>query len=173
MIASEVMVRMGEHAVSGDPATVFVSIGLGSCIGLALVDRRTAFAGLAHIMLPAAPGADAVAPSKFADLAVPRMLEDLAGLGVAKSRLEAVLVGGAQMFSFGADSGMDIGSRNEHATRAALESAGISIRATATGGDKGRTVRVHVGDGLVTVKEAGGRDEELLAARGTARGRAA
>jgi chemotaxis protein CheD len=77
------------------------------------------------------------------------------------------------MFSFGADSGMDIGSRNEHATRAALESAGISIRATATGGDKGRTVRVHVGDGLVTVKEAGGLDEELLAARGTARGRAA
>lgn len=173
MTPSEVMVRMGEHAVSADPSTVLVSIGLGSCIGLALVDRKAAFAGLAHIMLPAGPRAAPAAPSKFADLAVSRMLEDLAGLGVAKSRLEAVLVGGAQMFSFGANGGMDIGTRNEEATRAALESAGIAVRAAATGGGKGRTVRVHVAEGLVTVKEAGGRDEELFAARGQATGSAA
>ena len=165
MTGTEVMVRMGEHAVSADPATVLVSIGLGSCIGLALVDRRGAFAGLAHIMLPAAPAVDAAAPSKFADLAVPRLLDDLAVLGVTGSRLEAVLVGGARMFSFGRDGAMDIGTRNEAATRAALESAGVGVRAAATGGAKGRTVRVHVADGLVTVKEAGGRDEELLAAR--------
>ena len=160
------MVRMGEHVVSADPSAVLVSIGLGSCIGLALVDRGAAFAGLAHIMLPEAPGAGARAPGKFADLAVPRMLEELAEHRVAKSRLQAVLVGGAQMFSFGGGGGLDIGSRNEAATRAALEAAGLKVRAAATGGAKGRTVRVHVADGLVTVKEAGGRDEALLDARG-------
>ena len=166
MTPSEVMVRMGEHVVSADASAVLVSIGLGSCIGLALVDRRAAFAGLAHIMLPASPAGEPPVPSKFADLAVPRMLDDLAELGVAKTRLEAVLVGGAQMFSFGKAGSMDIGTRNEEATRAALEAAGVKVRAAATGGAKGRTVRVHVAEGVVTVKEAGGRDEELFAARG-------
>lgn len=164
MSASEVMVRMGEHAVSADPAGVLVSIGLGSCIGLALVDRRSALAGLAHIMLPEA-GRGARDTSKFADLAVPRMLEDLTALGVVRARLEAVLVGGAQMFSLGSGAGMDIGARNEAATLAALKDAGIEVRATATGGSKGRTVRVYVADGLVTMKEAGGRDEPLLPPR--------
>ena len=173
MTPSEVMVRMGEHAVSGDPHAVLVSIGLGSCIGLALIDRRAAFAGLAHIMLPAAPAVAQGAPAKFADLAVPRMLADLAELGVVKSRLEAVLVGGAQMFSFGTEGRMDIGSRNEEATRAALEVAGVPVRAAATGGAKGRTIRVHVADGLVRVKEAGGRDQDLFAARSQATGSAA
>ncbi len=36
------------------------AIGLGSCIGLALVDCRARVAGLAHIVLPeSAPGEDA------------------------------------------------------------------------------------------------------------------
>ena len=168
MTAAEVMVRMGELAVSADPGEVLVSIGLGSCVGLALVDRRTAFAGLAHIMLPQAPES-APSPAKFADLAVPELVRRIAALGVAPRRLDAVIVGGAQMFSFG-PSGPDIGARNVKATRAALGATGIRVAGTATGGNRGRTVRVHVGDGLVTVREAGGRDESLLAPRHAAVG---
>ena len=41
----EIMVRMGELAVSSTPGDVLVSIGLGSCIGLALVDRAAASRG--------------------------------------------------------------------------------------------------------------------------------
>ena len=37
------------------------------------------------------------------------------------------------------------------------------MRAAATGGDKGRTVRVYVGEALVTVKEPGGHEVALFA----------
>ena len=52
----EIAVRMGELAVSSAPGEVLLSIGLGSCIGLALVDQRRGIAGLAHVMLPEAGG---------------------------------------------------------------------------------------------------------------------
>ena len=47
---AETMVRMGEYASSARAGDVLVSLGLGSCIGLALLDRRATVAGLAHVM---------------------------------------------------------------------------------------------------------------------------
>ena len=162
--AGETMVRMGELFVSRAPGHVLASIGLGSCIGLALIDPTRSLAGLAHIMLPTSNG-DLESPvGKFADRAVPALLESLASIGAMRSRLEAVLVGGAQMFSFGSSSGLDIGRRNELATREALDKAGIGVRVAATGGDKGRTMRVHVETGFVTVKEPGTPEVELFSA---------
>ena len=76
--------------------------------------------------------------------------------------LEGPLVGGAQMFAFRADSNLDIGARNEAATRAALKTLGIPVRANATAGNKGRTINVYVGEGAVTAKEAGGREQPLF-----------
>jgi chemotaxis protein CheD len=57
--------------------------------------------------------------------------------------------------------GLDLGARNEAAVRTALAAAGIPVRAAATGGARGRTVRVCVGDARVTVKEAGGEEQSL------------
>ena len=54
---TEIAVRMGEIAVTQSPAELLVTVGLGSCIGLALVDQPRRIAGLAHIMLPEAVGA--------------------------------------------------------------------------------------------------------------------
>jgi chemotaxis protein CheD len=157
---TEVMVRMGELATAAQGGSVLVSIGLGSCIGLALVDRAKGIAGLAHVMLPAAP-ADGVGdtPGKFADHAVPALLSELAKHGSRSSRLEAVLVGGARMFSIG--SSMDIGARNDEAARAALAAHRIPIRAADTRGSTGRTIRVDPGTGIVTVKAAGGKPAQL------------
>ena len=42
----------------------------------------------------------------------------------------------------------------------------IPVKATATGGNKGRTIRVDVATAAVTVREAGGTDTELLAGIG-------
>jgi chemotaxis protein CheD len=150
----ELMVRMGELAASAEAGTVLASIGLGSCIGLALVDRRTGIAGLAHIMLPADTGAPGP-PGKFADTGVPSLIERVCAKGAVRARLEAVLVGGAQMLG-AAGQRLDVGTRNEAATREALERAGVRVVAAETGGTQGRTVRVRVGAGEVTVKEAGG-----------------
>ena len=134
--ATEVLVRMGELAASASAGDVLVCVGLGSCIGLALVCRDGRGCGLAHIVLPDSEGRESERPAKFAERAVP-----------------------AQMFSMGA--GMEIGARNEAAVRAELQRAGIPVTATATAGSVGRTVRVHVATGNVTVREAGSKEVTL------------
>lgn len=160
MADTEVMVRMGELAVAAKGGATLVSIGLGSCIGLALIDRARGIAGLAHVMLPTAPSDGAGGtPGKFADHAVPALLSELAPLGSRPGRLEAVLVGGAKMFSVG--SSMDVGARNDDAARAALAAARIPVRAADTRGSTGRTIRVDPATGIVTVKAAGGKPAQL------------
>jgi len=155
-------VRMGEVAVSRIPSEEIIAIGLGSCIGLALIDRSARVAGLAHIVLPDSQGMAGPA-GKFADRAVPELVAQMQAAGASNSRLEAVLVGGARMFALG--SGLDIGARNEASVRGALARLRIRIHATATGGNRGRTVRVGVGEGTVNVQEAGGERKVLLGAR--------
>ena len=166
MTPIETMVRMGELAVSSERGRVLVSLGLGSCIGLALIDRRMGIAGLAHVVLPQSQGQPGENPRKFADLAVPELLEQLDGLGARRVRLEAVLVGGARMFAVSAAS-LEVGQRNDAAVRAILQGLRIPVVAAATGGCRGRTIRVDVGTSAVTVREAGGKDTELLPASTT------
>jgi chemotaxis protein CheD len=168
-VASETMVRMGELAVSKDPGHVLASIGLGSCIGLVLLEATRPIAGLAHIMLPSA-GAEHDAPAgKFADKAVSALLKQLESIGAARTRLEAILVGGASMFSFATSSSLEIGKRNEEATREQLKGLGIKVAAAATGGTKGRTVRVQVSSGVITVKEPGAPEVQIFAPAGRSR----
>ena len=120
---------------------MLVSLGLGSCIGLALLDRRAAVAGLAHVVLPAAEGR-AGAPGKFADTAVPALLDAVLGArraahragGRARRRREHVLARRG--------SGMEVGQRNDAAVRAELARLRIPVAATETGGSRGRTIRV-------------------------------
>lgn len=157
---TEVIVRMAEIVTSRSEADVLVAMGLGSCVGVALLHRSSPVAGLAHIVLPEARPSAAV-PGKFADTAVPELVRRLRALGAAPAELSAVLVGGAQMFPPGPNGFPDIGSRNEQAVLLALAVAGIDVTAAVTGGTTGRTVRIHVGAGLVTCKEAGSVDEPI------------
>lgn len=162
---------MGEIEVSKRSGDELVARGLGSCIGLAVVDRFAGVAGLAHIVLPQSSETD-LQIGKFADLAVPALIDRVCRAGATRRRLEAVLAGGARMFELGE---LDIGARNADAVRAELTTRGLSVRACATGGSRGRTMRVEVGDCTVTVKEAGGVSTTLLDGSGgrTRRARAA
>ena len=156
-------VRMGEIEVSSQAGEELVARGLGSCIGLALIDRRSGIAGMAHIVLPEAPSEADPEPGKFADLAVPELISRMEQAGAAVRRLDAVLAGGARMFELG---DMDIGARNAAAVKEGLERSGVSVRATDTGGNRGRTMRVTVGEFRVRVKEAGGQITTLFDADG-------
>jgi chemotaxis protein CheD len=153
---------MGEMVVSSDPNEELVALGLGSCIGLAVVDRTAGVAGLAHIVLPESNDrVDQV--GKFADTAVPALIAKLRKAGAVERRFETAIAGGARMFEM--SSGLDIGARNEAAVRAALAKERIQIKAAQTGGNTGRTVKIAVGDLLVTVRAAGQQPETLLAGR--------
>jgi chemotaxis protein CheD len=163
---AETMVRMGELAASAGSADVLVSLGLGSCIGLALVDRRTGVAGLAHVVLPASEGHSAGQNRmKFADFAVPELINRVVRLGGRKLKLEAVLVGGASMFAVTSGT-LEVGQRNEAAVRDRLKEQRIPVIAAETGGNRGRTIRVHLDDMRITVREAGGMEADLVTPQG-------
>jgi chemotaxis protein CheD len=149
---------MGEIAVSSNRNDELVAMGLGSCIGLALLDRGSRVAGLAHIVLPQSGERDEEA-GKYADLAVPELVAQMRRAGASERRLEAVVAGGARMFRVGE---LDIGARNLAAVRAALAATRVPVRAAATGGSRGRTVKVDVASCIVTVKEAGGEAVTLF-----------
>jgi chemotaxis protein CheD len=156
-------VRMGEMHISSTSGDELVAIGLGSCIGLALVDRPSGVAGLAHVVLPESGNASGPA-GKFADLAVAELLAQVVRAGARRERLEAVIAGGAKMFALGA--GMDIGERNQAAVKEQLTEHRIKLCASAVGGSSGRTLRVFAKEGLVSVHVAGGKPETLLGTAG-------
>lgn len=157
---------MGEFAVSSTIGDEMVAIGLGSCIGLAMVDRDAGVAGLAHVVLPESQGRPGPA-AKFADLAIPDLIARLIAAGAARRRLEAVIIGGARMFTLGAS--LDIGARNSEAVRYALGRERIQIHAEEIGGSRGRTARVILGT-EISSQLAGGERTSLLSLE---RGRAA
>lgn len=138
---------------------VLVTFGLGSCIGIALYDQNSKVGGLAHILLNDSskfvrPGDNSVNPAKFADTAVPYMIEKMTALGARKSSLTAKIVGGASLFNFKAESG-NVGDKNIEAVRSALKKEGIKISFEEVGGSCGRTVRLFVDSGEVKITTAG------------------
>jgi chemotaxis protein CheD len=151
-------IGMGMMAVCRDQDEELFAIGLGSCIGLAVLDRGARVGGLAHIVLPESHDEDGE-PGKFADRAVPELIFRMRLQGAVPRRMEAVLVGGARMFTTGE---LDIGARNAEAVRDALGAVQVKVHAEAIGGTLGRSVRVNAAGGTVTMKEVGGKPVLLL-----------
>lgn len=145
-------VGMADLAVGRDPV-VLVTIGLGSCVGVALYDDQAKVGGLAHIMLPQANGLAVTNPAKFADTALPLLVKKMEELGANPRRLTAKVAGGAQMFQLSQPTEMmRIGERNTEAVLQWLRAAGIRVVAQDTGGSWGRTVELDTSTGELRVK---------------------
>lgn len=148
----ELRVKVADHAV-GKRDAVIVTIGLGSCVAIALYDVRAAVGGLAHILLPSESlSRDRSNRAKFPSTAVPLLVEEMRALG-GTGPLTAKIVGGASMFGqLLPAGGINMGERNIVATRQALAAARIPIVGDDTGGDYGRSVYFRVADGSVQVR---------------------
>lgn len=157
-----VKVGMADYKVSRAPASL-ITYGLGSCIGIAVYDATTKVGGLAHIMLPDSKQArSSDNPAKFADTAIPLMVNDMIRLGASKQRLRAKIAGGAQMFTFANQTDiMRIGERNAEAVRIVLKSMEIPIVADDTGGNYGRTVELKLESGGFRIKTIDKGEKEL------------
>jgi chemotaxis protein CheD len=157
-----IKVGMADYKVGRNPSSL-ITYGLGSCIGIALFDPNTKVGGLAHIMLPDSKQArSAENPAKFADTAIPLMVEDLVKLGGSKTRLRAKIAGGAQMFTFANLTDiMRIGERNAESVRLVLKKLDISILADDTGGNYGRTVELKLENGIFRIKTIDKGEKEL------------
>lgn len=162
MMPELIKVGMADYKVGCNPASL-ISYGLGSCIGIALYDSVTRIGGLAHIMLPDSTQArSAENPAKFADTAIPLVLEEMIKLGAVRSRIVAKIAGGAQMFTFANTTDiMRVGERNAEAVRILLKKVDIRILAEDTGGNYGRTVELKLETGVYRIKTIDKGEKEL------------
>lgn len=136
---------------------VIMTIGLGSCVGIALYDRVKKIAGLSHIMLPDSTQFKNVKNEmKFADSAIPLLIKKMELKGCRRENITAKIAGGASMFNFSDKSIIsDIGKRNGEAVKRALEKENIRIIGEELGGNKGRTMILDSNSGKVTLKVVG------------------
>lgn len=139
------------------------TLGLGSCVGIALRDPVTKVGGLAHIMLP---DSTAIRNSgqniaKFADTGIDELIRQMEKLGAKKSRLVAKIAGGAAMFMTSRSDAIQIGLRNVEATEKKLQELNIPILAQDTGADYGRTVTFFPETGEFHIR-AVGRSESII-----------
>lgn len=151
-----IKVGMADLKVAGHPS-ILTTLGLGSCVGIALYDSKRKIIGLAHIMLPSSKIATANGNrAKFADTGIIDLIEDMVQLGADRKSLVAKIAGGAQMFAFsGMTETMKIGLRNSEATKQILTELRIPIISEDTGGNCGRTIEISSENGMLMVKTIG------------------
>ena len=160
---NEGIAKMGEVVFSGPELSTLRALGLGSCIGLCVLDPQRKQGCLAHIMLPANRSAQGPQPGKYANTAVDYVVSEMTARGSAKSGLRVAIAGGAQLFSFQGDkSVLDVGKRNAESIIRAMDKLHLKLTAKDVGGSSGRTVSFDVVTGKVMVRQLG-HGETLLA----------
>lgn len=133
------------------------TLGLGSCVGIAVRDPVTKIGGLAHIMLPDSTRIrnNSNIP-KFADTGITELVRLLVANGALKSRLVAKIAGGAQMFAFQNKTDLvRVGENNIEATKVKLKEMNIPILAADTGKNYGRTVIFYPETGDFVIRAVG------------------
>ncbi|KKC46743.1 MULTISPECIES: chemotaxis protein CheD [Paenibacillus] len=164
MIQQQVVkVGMADLNIALDGSAIRTT-GLGSCVGLTLYDAEKRIGGMAHVMLPnssIAREAD-FNRAKYADTALPLLIEEMQKAGARLGRLSAKMAGGAQMFAaLSANDSLRIGPRNVESCTAVLASYGIPILAEDTGGSYGRTIELDSGTGILHVRSVQQGTKEL------------
>jgi chemotaxis protein CheD len=149
-----IIVGMADSAVAKKPVKI-TTLGLGSCVGVAMYDKSSCIGGMVHVMLPSIENARSKDnPAKFADTGIPHLLECMIREGAAKSAIKAKIAGGARMFSFSSNAQLNIGERNVTATKESLKKLRIPLIAEDTGENYGRTIILNTENGELIVKSA-------------------
>lgn len=136
-----IRVKMADYRLCSPPDKV-MTLGLGSCMGVAIYTDQPRWCGLAHIMLP-----DSQKISfnenrmKFADTCLMDMYQELRLHVGSKAHFFAKIAGGARMFSYDVDNELlNIGEQNYEAVHQFLMEQGIPIMAEDVGKDFSRTI---------------------------------
>lgn len=152
----ERLVRVADWAVDAGDA-VLVTLGLGSCVAIALYDPQARAGGLVHLLLPSPSLArDRSNPARFPETAVPLLLNEMQKAGAQIERVTARLVGGASMFGGASAAGGGappaMGERNVVAARLALAAAQVPVTSEEVLQHHGRSVYFYLADGRIEVR---------------------
>lgn len=156
-------VELGEIHVSADKLMIYSIPNLGTGVALTIYDAINKIGGIAHIVMPESSLGNSFGdelPGKFANLAIPYLVEKYTELGGQKRSSVVRMVGGAQLFNFGGGGGniLNIGARNATAIRAGMSKLGFAIAKADTGGNKGKSIRFMLATGQVNVCAIGGNE---------------
>ncbi len=157
-------VSIGQIVVSRSVTDVLVAYGLGSCVAVSMYDPQRKIGGMLHALLPGTanktdtPGN----PSKFVDLGVPLLLDEVLKIGASREQLVVRICGGAHMLTApGFKNTLNIGERNVETAREMIQSMGFTIQAEDTGGSSGRTAKLYIAAGDMTIRTMGQKERAL------------
>ena len=116
---------------------------LGSCIGIGFIWKNGPCCGLAHCLLPEAPGAGHALGARYVSQAVPSLLRLMGVRQADYADIEVVLAGGASMFGPAHVHGrLQVGRQNAEAAQKYLAQCGLHVSFCALGGRHGRQLLI-------------------------------
>ncbi|MHA1946756.1 MAG: chemotaxis protein CheD [Candidatus Hodarchaeales archaeon] len=158
-------IGIGEIALGYSGDFLMIS-SLGSCIGLVIYPEineiSNRYAVMGHIMLPDGRGRNkdgkhtkSGKEAKYADQAIPAMIEVLESQQRINKRFVAKMAGGAKMFGQKSET-FDIGKENSRVVQSLLKSMNIPLLRYYTGGETGMRVSFDVSNYKLFVTPTGG-----------------
>jgi len=160
-MVSTLNVGLGEQVISKQPDDVLVAYGLGSCLGIGMFDPVARVAGLLHAVLPESNNGDG-SSSKYVTSGIHNLIDGMVKAGANPSRLVVRMAGGANMLvSASLSQVFEIGSRNIAAAHKTFQQMNIKLAGIEVGGNVGRTVKLYVVTGKMTVRMVGGIEHDL------------
>jgi len=134
-------VGMGQLSV-GTPGQQLQAL-LGSCIGIGFIWKNGPCCGLAHCLLPEAPGAEHALGARYVSQAVPSLLRLMGVRQADYADIDVVLAGGASMFGPAHAHGrLQVGRQNAQAAQKYLDQCGLHVSFCALGGRHGRQLLI-------------------------------
>ncbi|HEU4779011.1 MAG TPA: chemoreceptor glutamine deamidase CheD [Steroidobacteraceae bacterium] len=157
----------GEYYVT--TAKELVATVLGSCVSACIRDTRIGVGGMNHFMLPldasqgtSAWGAAASAATRYGNVAMERLINDILKLGGRRETLELKLVGGGRVL---AAMSTDIGARNIEFVRQYVRDEGFNVVGEDLGDIYPRKVVYFPDTGKIRVKRFSAAKDQSLAER--------
>lgn len=151
----DVIVGIGEYAVSDNCDDVLKTFALSSCVAITVYSKTKKAAGMVHIALPTPPASkiDSIKkPCYYATTAIPLIINKMYhNFGCKKDELEIHIFGGAD--SIRNNDVFNIGQKNIIAVKKTLFYLNIKRFRSQTGGTNSRTLRMEVETGKITVDE--------------------
>lgn len=129
------VVPSGNYVVSRKAHMVLEAF-LGSCVGVTICDKEAEVGGLIHLLLPEWSGYNKpLNPELYAKSGMPVFIEALCRAGADKSRMGAVVAGGALVGPVSQlDLNLDIGGKTTDIAQEILANEAIRIHRAETGG---------------------------------------
>jgi chemotaxis protein CheD len=146
-----------------------VTTVLGSCVSACVRDARLHIGGMNHFMLPldgsqgtSAWGAAASAATRYGNVAMERLINDIFKLGGRREDLELKLVGGGRVL---AEMTTDIGARNIAFVREYVHDEGFKVLGEDLGDVFARKVVYFPESGRIRVRKLNAHSDRSLAQR--------